>query len=30
MNLRRFYAISQIEYCRNFIVMRNFPVHRNA
>src|SRR5262249_13722971 len=26
MNLSRFYAISQIEYCRNFIFKRNFPI----
>ena len=26
MNLHRFYAISQIEYCRNFIFKRNFPI----
>ena len=28
MNLSRFYAIAQIEYCRNFIFKRNFPIHR--
>lgn len=28
MNLRRFYAVSQIEYCRNFIFKRNFTIHR--
>ncbi|MHB2009530.1 MAG: hypothetical protein ACYCOX_15990, partial [Acidobacteriaceae bacterium] len=28
MNLKRFYAISQIEYCRNFIFKRNFPIHK--
>jgi len=28
MNLRRFYAINQIEYCRNFIFKRHFPIHR--
>jgi len=28
INLRRFYAVSQIEYCRNFIFKRNFPIHR--
>lgn len=28
MNLRRFYAVSQVEYCRNFIFKRNFPIHR--
>jgi len=27
MNLPRFYAISQIEYCRNFIFKRHFPIH---
>ena len=26
MNLYRFYAISQIEYCRNFIFKRHFPI----
>jgi len=28
MNLSRFYAIGQIEYCRNFIFKRNFPIHK--
>jgi hypothetical protein len=28
MNLRRFYAVNQIEYCRNFIFRRHFPIHR--
>jgi hypothetical protein len=28
MNLSRFYAISQIEYCRNFIFKRSFPIHK--
>lgn len=28
MNLRRFYAINQIEFCRNFIFQRNFPIHK--
>ncbi len=28
MNLSRFYAIAQIEYCRNFIFKRNFPIHQ--
>ena len=28
INLSRFYSISQIEYCRNFIFKRNFPIHR--
>jgi hypothetical protein len=28
INLRRFYSISQIEYCRNFIFKRNFPIHK--
>jgi len=27
MNLRRFYAIGQVEYCRNFIFRRHFPIH---
>lgn len=26
MNLRRFYAMSQIEYCHNFIFRQNFPI----
>lgn len=28
MNLHRFYAISQIEYCYNFIFRRNFPIQK--
>lgn len=28
VNLRRDYAINQIEYCRNFIFQRNFPIHK--
>ena len=28
VKLSRFYAISQIEYCRNFIFKRNFPIHK--
>src|ERR1700760_2086765 len=28
LNLSRFYAISQIEYCRNFIFKRNFPIRK--
>jgi hypothetical protein len=28
MNLRRFYAINQIEYCRNFIFKRHFPIRK--
>ena len=28
MNLHRFYAVNQIEYCRNFIFKRHFPIHR--
>jgi hypothetical protein len=28
MNLSRLYAISQIEYCRNFIFKRHFPIHK--
>jgi len=27
VNLSRFYAIGQIEYCRNFIFKRRFPIH---
>ncbi len=28
MNLRRFYAVRPVEYCRNFIFQRHFPLHR--
>jgi len=28
LNLTRFYAVSQIEYCRNFIFRRNFQLHK--
>ena len=28
MNLSRFYAITQVEYCRNFIFKRQFPIHK--
>ncbi len=28
LNLSRLYAISQIEYCRNFIFRRHFPIHK--
>src|SRR5271157_3485125 len=28
LNLSRFYAISQIEYCRNFIFRRHFPIDK--
>jgi len=28
MNLSRFYAIAQIEYCRNFVFKRHFPLHK--
>jgi hypothetical protein len=28
MNLRRFWAIHQIEFCRNVIFKRNFPIHK--
>jgi hypothetical protein len=28
MNLSRFYAINQIEYCLNFIFKRHFPIHK--
>jgi len=27
VNLKRDYSINQIEYCRNFIFKRNFPIH---
>ena len=27
-NVRRFYSIAQIEYCRNFIFKRHFPIHK--
>jgi hypothetical protein len=28
MSLSRFYSIAQIEYCRNFIFKRHFPIHK--
>jgi len=28
MNLSRFYAMAQVEYCRNFVFKRNFPIHK--
>lgn len=28
MNLSRFYALSQVEYCRNFIFKRTFPIRK--
>jgi hypothetical protein len=28
MNLSRFYALAQIEYCRNFLFKRNFPIRK--
>jgi hypothetical protein len=28
MNLWRFYSIAQVEYCRNFIFRRQFPIHK--
>lgn len=28
VNLQREYSINQIEYCRNFIFKRNFPIHK--
>jgi hypothetical protein len=28
INLRRDYSINQIEYCRNFVFKRHFPIHR--
>jgi hypothetical protein len=28
INLSRFYSIQQVEYCRNLIFRRNFPIHK--
>jgi hypothetical protein len=28
MNLSRFYALAQVEYCRNFLFKRHFPIHK--
>jgi hypothetical protein len=28
VNLRRNYSINQIEYCRNFVFKRHFPIHK--
>jgi hypothetical protein len=28
INLSRYYSIQQVEYCRNLIFRRNFPIHR--
>jgi len=28
VSLSRFYAVAQIEYCRNFIFKRHFPIHK--
>jgi hypothetical protein len=28
MNVSRFYSMTQIEYCRNFIFKRHFPIHK--
>src|SRR6201999_4490782 len=28
MSLPRFYSITQVEYCRNFIFRRHFPIHK--
>jgi hypothetical protein len=28
VNLRRSYSINQIEYCRNFVFKRHFPIHK--
>jgi len=28
MSFSRFYAIAQVEYCRNFIFKRHFPIHK--
>ncbi len=29
MKLRRLYYIKQIEFCRNLIFKRNFPIHKS-
>jgi hypothetical protein len=26
--LRRYYSLNQVEYCRNFVFQRNFPIHK--
>jgi len=28
VNLRRFYSLQQVEFCRNFLFKRNFPIHK--
>jgi hypothetical protein len=28
MNLCRFYSLQQVEFCRNFLFRRNFPIHK--
>src|SRR5467141_2863591 len=28
INLGRYYSLQQVEYCRNFIFRRNFPIHK--
>jgi hypothetical protein len=28
INLSRFYSLAQVEYCRNFIFKRHFPIHK--
>jgi hypothetical protein len=28
ISLRRHYSLNQVEYCRNFIFRRNFPIHK--
>jgi hypothetical protein len=28
MNLSRHYSLQQVEYCRNFVFRRNFPIHK--
>ena len=28
INLGRHYSLQQVEYCRNFIFRRNFPIHK--
>src|SRR5579864_5251937 len=28
VNLSRYYSIQQVEYCRNLIFRRNFPIHK--
>ena len=28
INLGRYYSLQQVEYCRNLIFRRNFPIHK--